>query len=75
MMTHNCLTHSAVSKRADDYRKVTVLTDASTTATQLLQLLVLDGISTWIDLATADQALASAPSQVSQPRTDEGRSV
>lgn len=58
MMTHNCVTHTAISRRADDYRKVTVLTDASATVYEMLHLLALDALSTRVNLATVDQALA-----------------
>ena len=58
MMTQNCVTHTAVSRRADEYRKVTVLTDASTTATEMLHLIAVAGLSTRVTLATVDQALA-----------------
>lgn len=58
MMTQNCVTHTAVSRRADDYRKVTVLTDASTTTTEMLHLIAVAGLSTRVALATVDQALA-----------------
>jgi nicotinamidase-related amidase len=58
MMTQNCVTHTAVSRRADDYRKVTVLTDASTTTTEMLHLIAVDGLSTRVTLASVDQAFA-----------------
>jgi nicotinamidase-related amidase len=58
MMTQNCVTHTAVSRRADDYRKVTVLTDASTTTTEMMHLIAVAGLSTRVALATVDQALA-----------------
>lgn len=58
MMTQNCVTHTALSRRADDYRKVTVLTDASTTVTEMLHLIAVAGLSTRVTLATADEALA-----------------
>lgn len=58
MMTQNCVTHTAISRRADDYRKVTVLTDASTTTTEMLHLIAVAGLSTRVTLATVDEALA-----------------
>ncbi len=58
MMTQNCVTHTAVSRRADDYRKVTVLTDASTTTTEMLHLIAVNGLSTRVNLATVEEALA-----------------
>lgn len=58
MMTQNCVTHTAVSKRADEYRTVTVLTDASTTVSEMLHLIAVAGLSPRVNLATVDQALA-----------------
>jgi nicotinamidase-related amidase len=58
MMTQNCVTHTAVSRRADDYRKVTVLTDASTTTTEMLHLIAVAGLSPRVTVASVDQALA-----------------
>jgi nicotinamidase-related amidase len=58
MMTQNCVTHTAISRRADDYRKVTVLTDACTTANEMLHLIALDALSTRLKLATVDEVLA-----------------
>jgi nicotinamidase-related amidase len=58
MMTQNCVTHTAVSRRADDYRNVTVLTDASTTTTEMLHLIAVAGLSLRVSLASVDQALA-----------------
>jgi nicotinamidase-related amidase len=57
MMTQNCVTHTAVSRRADDYRKVTVLTDASTTTTEMLHLIAVAGLPPRVTLASVDQAL------------------
>jgi nicotinamidase-related amidase len=58
MMTHNCVTHTAISRRADDYRKVTVLTDASTTVSEMLHLIAVAGLAPRVTLATVDEALA-----------------
>ena len=58
MMTHNCVTHTAISRRADDYRKVTVLTDASTTVSEILHLIAVAGLAPRVTLATVDQVLA-----------------
>jgi nicotinamidase-related amidase len=58
MMTQNCVTHTAISRRADAYRKVTVLTDASTTATEMLHLIAVAGLAPRVNLATVDQAFA-----------------
>lgn len=58
MMTQNCVTHTAISRRADDYSQVTVLTDACTTVSEMLHFIALDGMSNRVSLATVDQALA-----------------
>lgn len=58
MMTQNCVTHTAISRRADAYRKVTVLTDASTTMTEMLHLIAVAGLAPRVNLATVDEALA-----------------
>jgi nicotinamidase-related amidase len=57
MMTQNCVTHTAISRRADEYKKVTVLTDASTTTTEMLHLIAVAGLAPRVNLATVDQAL------------------
>ena len=58
MMTQNCVTHTAISRRADDYRKVTVLSDASTTTTEMLHLIAIAGVAPRVNVATVDQAFA-----------------
>jgi nicotinamidase-related amidase len=58
MMTQNCVTHTAISRRADDYRKVTVLTDASTTVSEMVHLIAVAGLAPRLTLATVDEALA-----------------
>jgi nicotinamidase-related amidase len=55
MMTQNCVTHTAISRRADEYRKVTVLTDACTTATEMLHLIAVAGMAPRVNLATVAQ--------------------
>lgn len=57
MMTQNCVTHTVVSRRADKYQKVTVLTDASTTVREMLHLIAVDGLPTRVTLSTVDQAM------------------
>jgi nicotinamidase-related amidase len=57
MMTQNCVTHTAISKSAEKY-KVTVLTDCSTTVSELLHLIALNALSTRIALQPAGAALA-----------------
>jgi nicotinamidase-related amidase len=58
MMTQNCVTHTAVSRRADEYQKVTVLADASTTVSEMLHLIAVAGLSPRVTVSTVDQALA-----------------
>jgi nicotinamidase-related amidase len=58
MMTQNCVTHTAISRRADDYRKVTVLTDASTTVSEILHKIAVSALAPRVTLATVDQLLA-----------------
>jgi nicotinamidase-related amidase len=57
MMTQNCVTHTALSRQADAYRKVTVLTDASTTVSDMLHAIALHALSTRVQLAPTDEAL------------------
>jgi nicotinamidase-related amidase len=58
MMTQNCVTHTAISRRADEYKKVTVLSDASTTVTEMLHLIAVAGLSPRVTVSTIDKALA-----------------
>jgi len=56
MLTQNCVTHTAISKAAENYR-VTVLTDCCTTVDQMIHLIALNALSTRVTLATAAEAL------------------
>ena len=56
MMTQNCVTHTALSKSAEKY-KVTVLTDCSTTVSEMLHLIALNALSTRIALQPAATVL------------------
>lgn len=58
MMTHNCVTHTAISKAAEAYERVTVLSDCCTTVDAILHQLALHALSTRIVLASASEALA-----------------
>ncbi|MBF0458938.1 MAG: isochorismatase family protein [Nitrospirae bacterium] len=53
MMTQNCVTHTAVSKSAEK----SILTDCSTTVTELLHNTALHAVSTRLPLALSDSAL------------------
>ncbi|CEJ14203.1 Streptothricin hydrolase [bacterium YEK0313] len=57
MMTQNCVTHTALSRRADDYGRVTVLTDATTTVSDLLHAIALHALSTRVALAPLGKAI------------------
>ena len=56
MMTQNCVTHTAISKAAEKYN-VTILSDCCTTVSEILHLIALQGISTRVKLASANEAL------------------
>lgn len=56
MMTQNCVTHTALSRQADRYRKVTVLTDACTTVSDMLHAIAVHALSTRVNLAPTGQA-------------------
>lgn len=59
MMTHNCVTHTALSRAAEGYR-VKVLSDASTTVTPLLHQIALGAlVSTRAEVTTVAQAFAA----------------
>lgn len=57
MMTQNCVTHTALSRQADRYKRVTVLTDACTTVSEMLHAIALHALSTRVNLVSAAQAL------------------
>lgn len=54
MMTHNCVTHTAISKAAEKY-DVTVLTDCCATVSEIIHLLALHALSTRVKLATSSE--------------------
>lgn len=56
MMTHNCVTHTAISKSAEKY-DVTILPDACTTVSEILHLIALHALSTRVRLSPVDEAL------------------
>lgn len=57
MMTQNCVTHTALSRAADQY-EVAVLADCCTTVDQMLHAIALNALSIRVALPTAAQALA-----------------
>lgn len=50
MMTHNCVTHTSISKAAEAY-DVTVASDACTTVSEILHVLALQALSTRVKLS------------------------
>ena len=56
MMTHNCVTHTAISKSAEKY-SVKILPDCCTTVDELIHLLALDALSIRIEFVNSDDAI------------------
>lgn len=56
MMTQNCVTHTALSKAAEQYA-ITVLTDCCTTVSQMLHLIALNALAIRVRLAPASEAI------------------
>lgn len=56
MMTHNCVTHTAISKSAEKY-EVSILQDCCTTVSELLHHLALHAVSTRMALRPSAEAL------------------
>ena len=56
MMTQNCVTHTAISKSAENY-KVSLLADCCTTVTELLHLIALNAVSTRLPLLVSGDVL------------------
>ncbi len=52
LMTQNCVTHTALSRTADQYRSVTVLKDACATVSEILHAIALHALSTRVGLAS-----------------------
>ena len=57
MMTQNCVTFTALSRTADAYKKVTVLSDASTTVSEMLHAIAINALSTRVALARAEEVM------------------
>jgi nicotinamidase-related amidase len=55
MMTQNCVTHTAISRSAEKY-DVKILTDCTTTVTEMLHIIALHAVSTRMTLATTAEA-------------------
>lgn len=56
MMTHNCVTHTAISKSAEKYQ-VSILSDCCTTVDEMLHNIALHAVSTRVALVRASDAL------------------
>lgn len=56
MMTQNCVTHTAISKSAENY-KVSVLPDCCTTVDEMLHNIALHALSTRVSLVPAKDAI------------------
>lgn len=57
MMSHNCVTHTALSRQADAYPDIRVLADASATVTPMLNAIALKALSSRVRVAPVAEAL------------------
>jgi len=57
MMTHNCVTHTAISRAADKYR-VSILGDCCATVSELMHAIALNAVATRGIVTTSAEALA-----------------
>ncbi|MBI1324328.1 isochorismatase family protein [bacterium] len=60
MMTHNCVTHTAISKAAEAY-DVTVVGDACATVSEIIHILALHALSTRVKLIETDELITKDP--------------
>ena len=56
MMTQNCVTHTAISKAADNY-KISVLSDCCTSVSEMIHKIALNALSTRVSLISTEQML------------------
>ncbi len=56
MMTQNCVTHTAISKKAESY-KVSILVDCCTSVDEMIHNIALHAVSTRVSLLPAEQLL------------------
>lgn len=56
MMTQNCVTHTAISKAAEQY-KVSILADACTTVDEMIHNIALHAVSTRVELVSVSSVL------------------
>lgn len=59
MMTQNCVTHTAISKAAENY-SVKVLADCSTSVSQIIHLIALKALSIRVQVMDATTAMGGA---------------
>lgn len=57
MMTQNCVTHTALSRKADNYRTA-IIADCCTTVDAMIHNIALHAVSTRISLITREEAFA-----------------
>lgn len=50
MMTHNCVTHTAISDKKSKKYKTSIIMDASTSVSEAIHMIALHAASTWVDL-------------------------
>ena len=60
MMTEHCVTYKALSRRADDYRKVTVFGRMPQRFNEMLHAIALSGLSSRVKVAQVQEALSEA---------------
>ncbi len=56
MMTQNCVTHTAISKKAEKY-KVSILPDCCTTVDEMIHNIALHAVSTRVSLIPSNEAV------------------
>ncbi len=56
MMTQNCVTHTAISKAAESYAKVSILSDCCTTVTEMLHQIALSAVSRRVSVLPVAEA-------------------
>ncbi|MCV2349421.1 cysteine hydrolase family protein [Paucibacter sp. Y2R2-4] len=56
MMTHNCVTHTAISRSADRYAKVSILGDCCCTVSEMLHQIALSAVATRLQVLSMAEA-------------------
>lgn len=57
MMTQNCVTHTAISKAADEFDAVHILPDLCATVSEILYLIALHAVSTRVHLSPSSEVI------------------